>query len=387
MKASKVPTTLPASVSSNISKAVFRLLREEEEVEEQFGSSTYASTRHLPRLEGESLAEREFRISVAQQICGLLRGYQECLFFVSASQPVFNRDRFLRQAPALFEDRKGSLAAVSSTHSSITMGGSTVGGVGGTSSQRIFSPRSKRFLSAFVNTQQFHALLERLDAEDITFFHEVMDTFEMQNEHNENKALTSSNVFGSSQQEEAAKKLGAALEKVEQKVPNYHVNRKPKKTTGNFVNDEDDEEMEANDDDDDILGYDLDDGSYMSSFTNELLQPVLLTKVPNQRRILVTDDLSDGNTVDSGTTRQLSLSHLVELEKTPWRYRKLFDIDIDSDVIKGQEDHESKIEHHSGKRQFGGRLERGQVKINKPLNITVQPKLQFREALGERKFR
>jgi hypothetical protein len=69
---------LPASVSSNISKAVFRLLREEEEIQEEFGASTFSDSRYLSRLEAESRAERDFRITIAHQVCGLIRGYQEC---------------------------------------------------------------------------------------------------------------------------------------------------------------------------------------------------------------------------------------------------------------------------------------------------------------------
>jgi hypothetical protein len=133
-------------------------LQLEEEVEEELTSSH----QFLPRIESESLAEREFRVSVARQICGLMRGYQECLFFVSSSQPVFNRERFLRNAPALFEQRKGSMDNLDSSGRISTF----------------LSPRAKRFLSLLVNTQHFHQLLERLDNESTSFFHEVMDTFE-----------------------------------------------------------------------------------------------------------------------------------------------------------------------------------------------------------------
>lgn len=82
-------------------------------------------------------------------------------FFVSSSQPVFNRDRFLWNAPALFEKRKGSVDAVDAGRISTFL-----------------SPRAKRFLSLLVNTQHFHQLLESLDSESTSFFHEVMDTFE-----------------------------------------------------------------------------------------------------------------------------------------------------------------------------------------------------------------
>ena len=112
--------------------------------------------RRPPRLENETLSERMFRINVSIQICSLVRGYQECLFFVSASQPVFNRDRFLRQAPALFEDKRPTVL-IDSNFSSDDRRGSLY--------QRILSPRSKRFLSVLVNTQHFHQLLVQLTLE------------------------------------------------------------------------------------------------------------------------------------------------------------------------------------------------------------------------------
>ena len=105
----KVPPALPASVSTSISKAVYRLLKEEDELEKEMEKNFFPGMRRSPSLESESLPERMFRIHVALQICSLVRGYQECLFFVSALQPVFNRDRFLRQAPALFEDKRPSV--------------------------------------------------------------------------------------------------------------------------------------------------------------------------------------------------------------------------------------------------------------------------------------
>lgn len=76
VSSSRTAIPLPASVTSNITKAVFQLLKDEEDVREQFGSSNFSDTRHLPRLDNETLAERNFRICVAQQICSLIRGYQ-----------------------------------------------------------------------------------------------------------------------------------------------------------------------------------------------------------------------------------------------------------------------------------------------------------------------
>jgi len=274
------PNPLPASVSSNISKAIFRLLREEEEVQEHYGASNFSDTRHLPRLEVESLAEREFRITVAHQICGLIRGYQECLFFVSASQPVFNRDRFLRQAPALFEERKRKL--VSSTVS--------VPSISVASNSKILSPRSKRFLSGLVNSAHFHALLEKLDSDVNSFFHEVMETFQDQDE--EGGAMHS---YGSSTQRAIVNKLKESLEEFEQQVPTFLVHRhhliplrEEEDTAFEFI------------------------GGYFSSFTSTLLQSAdsseITKRLPDQRR--------------------LSLRELVERDKLPWVYRPLFDVSM-----------------------------------------------------------
>jgi len=330
-RSTKAPTSLPASISSNISKAVFRLLREEEEVEEHFGASNYSGIRHLPKLEGESLAEREFRITVSQQICGLVRGYQDCLFFVSASQPVFNRDRFLRHAPALYEDRKGNLPL---GHSSINF--SLEGARSDSSQERILSPRSKRFLSAFVNTQLFHALLERLDSEETAFFHEIMDTFEFQDENKYGDTISSS-VYGSSQQEKAIRNLSNVLESIEQKIPTYHIRRK------NSSFDYDEELILGGDDDETIDFHD----SY-TSFANDILQSTT-TKA----------SIPDVKASGHNGVHRVSLDKLVELDEKPWHYNKLFEINLDT-------------RNHSQADNF---------------NLKLWPQIQLRDALGERKFR
>jgi hypothetical protein len=211
-KSTKAPTPLPASVATKISKAVFRLLREEGEVEDEY----HPGSRSFPRLESESLAEREFRISVALQVCGLVRGYDDCLFKVSASQPVFNRDKFLRTAPALFENQRGTLP----------LGGP--GNVRGASS-RTLSPRSKRFLSILVNCQHFHQLLEMLEDDECAFFNEVMYTFDMNEEQEDDRMLGG---YGTSSTDEAAAHLSKALQKVEDKIPTYRVERSGKKLIG-----------------------------------------------------------------------------------------------------------------------------------------------------------
>ena len=212
-KSTKAPTPLPSSVATKISKAVFRLLREEGEVAEEYGASTFPGSRSLPRLESESLAEREFRIAVALQVCGLLRGYDDCLFKVSASQPVFNRDKFLKTAPALFETQRGNLP----------IGGP---GNGRGATPRTLSPRSKRFLSILVNCQHFHQFLHALEEDECAFFNEVMYTFEMNDEQEDDRMLGG---YGTSPTDDAAAHLTKALQKVEDKIPTYRVERKGKK--------------------------------------------------------------------------------------------------------------------------------------------------------------
>jgi WD40 repeat protein len=306
---SSLSTPLPASVSSNISKAIFKLLREEEEVHEQYGTSAFSGSRHLSRLEGESLAERDFRIAVAHQVCGLIRGYQECLFFVSACQPVFNRDRFLRQAPALFEERRGMSPSTSS---------SSVPSTTSASFKKIISPRSKRFLSGLVNSQHFHALLEMLDHESNAFFHDIMDTF--QDEADDGSAACS---YGSAKQRSVIATLRASLDASEQVVPTYHAHNQRL------------DDLEEESEDFDFIG------GYFSSFTTNLLQPVKKVSTPavtpsedtpGDSTILSTAPKTSKSSIevdeDDKSIRKMSLKDLVELDKIPWVYKKIFDIDM-----------------------------------------------------------
>lgn len=355
----------------------------EEEFDDQFGTAHFSDDRRLPRLEGESLAEREFRIAVSQQICGLVRGYQDCLFFVSASQPVFNRDRFLRQAPALFEDRKGGLQTIggSNRHGSVAGSAMTSGsnnsvsGRGGVAAshsyQRIMSPRSKRFLSGLVNTQHFHYLLEKLDAEETSFFHEVMDTFEtMHSDEDSQNSVSSLNVFGSRQQDQAAKKLGELLDSVESKIPTYHVQRR--------IEDEQSSDIYDLDDDDDDMLYD-DDGN-LTSFTNDILQPLSNRQTSTST---IGEDLKeamektsneatgtgstpdDGNAVYGEGIHQLSIRQLIQLDKRPWKYSNLFQFDTN---------------------RLNNSL-RSVVSEDRKTSFNLWPKIQLKEAIGERKFR
>ena len=290
----KRPTPLPASMSSSITKAVFRLLREEEEVEEQYHAKagSFSGTRRTsPRLEAESLAEREFRVSVARQVCGLMRGYQECLFFVSSNQPVFNRDRFLRNAPALFEQRRGSVDPSCASGRTST----------------VLSPRAKRFLSLLVNTQHFHQLLERLDHDDTSFFHEVMDTFES------DETITDGSTISA---DEAIRHLCDTLQKLEDKIPTYRVDRYDSEQR-NVMGDRLIAPWESQsqsfipaltkveDDDDQVTDT-------FFHYVDQLLLPITVAK--------------DNIVSEIGTVRgvkSLSVELLIELENNPWRYNGL----------------------------------------------------------------
>jgi len=337
----KRPTPLPASMSSNITKAVFRLLREEEEVEEQYYSrqSFSHAGRHLPRLEAESLAEREFRISVSRQVCGLMRGYQECLFFVSSNQPVFNRDRFLRNAPALFEQRRGSV------------GPSMGPGPQRPGTSRVLSPRAKRFLSLMVNTQHFHQLLERLDYEDTAFFHEVMDTYDATEEVEVDGQTVSEGLSN----EDAITQLSEALQKMEDKIPTYRVDRyhSKKNQKGN-----DGENLESAPWEDETFGglaaFDEDEeevGTVERNFTHDMLGPIYACNEGDASSVASGADSNTG-------VKSLSVEVLVELEKNPWKYCRIVDVNKLADDRNFAED-----------------------------ILTPRRKVTVKEAIGERRYR
>ena len=298
----KIPPALPASVSTSISKALFRLLREDDELEELMKASIFPGCRRSLRLENESMPERKFRIHVAIQICSLVRGYQDCLFFVSASQPVFNRDRFLRQAPALFEDKRPT--ALIDINYTDRMA-------------KILSPRSKRFLSVLVNTQHFHQLLERLSEEETSYFHEVMDTIEPEEDPTTGSKNYFSTSFGTSQCEAASEKLYESLELIEQKIPTYRIDRAgSRRALGKCASwlDDSDEEFKLDDYGmdgfDDTFWLDNDDKTSSVSFTHNILQPIPIIA---------------NNQQESGTAgvHALSFEYLVELEKNPWRFNHM----------------------------------------------------------------
>jgi WD40 repeat protein len=301
----KHPTPLPASVATNVSKAVYRLLRAEEEVEEEFGGGNYDTQQSLPRLETESLAEREFRVSIAIQICSLLRGYEECL------GPVFNRDKFLKVAPALFEERRdgaGVGSALGSSHRAAT-------------SSKILSPRSKRFLSNLVNTQNFFQLLETLEDEGdaAAFFLEIMDSFE---ENSDSKNGRNPNEM--TNLDKTLAKLTKALQQVEDKIPTYRVDK------DNGYDSEDDavlfdEDSDNFDNFNDLVMAPPEDGGIASSFTEYLLK-----KIPIKSGLEKKDTGDD----DGEDKTALSLEYLDELSKNPWKYERLFEIPVDGSGTK-----------------------------------------------------
>ena len=163
-RAYKLPSPLPAAVCQSIHNCISRLLRKEDILEDEYRKACYPTGfRLLPRLENESRAEREFRIDLAIQICSLLRGYQDALLSIGEGQPLFIHDKFLRYAPALFEERTRGISSTKPDGSFVSEKQQTQV----TASQKTLSPRSKRFLSLLVRTQHFQCLLESLEMDEL----------------------------------------------------------------------------------------------------------------------------------------------------------------------------------------------------------------------------
>ena len=271
----KAPTPLPATTASNISKAVYRLLRAEEEVEEAIGNS-----RFFPRMEPESLAEREFRLSVALEVSGLIKGYEDNLVFASSSQPVFNVDKFLQTAPALFEQQRGATTAAQPS---------------GGQSNRVLSPRSKRFLSQLVNCQHFHQLLETLHSEQAVLFHEMMGVLKADGGKRGKSKLGDHFTGGDSNT--TIEQLIKYTQKREDKIPTYRVKRN--------ASEHKDETVDSGD----------------MLLLQGVLQPIVIADQSSESS-------AGGQDQGKGTVKSLSLEYLVELEKNPWRYSKLFNISL-----------------------------------------------------------
>jgi WD40 repeat protein len=310
----KGPTPLPTNVATNISKAWYRLLRAEEEVEEEFGH-TLLGEESLPRLETESLAEREFRISVAIEICGLLRGYDHCV------GPVFNRDKFLKIAPALYEERRASRGVGVSVSRS--------------SQSKSISPRSKRFLSLLVNTQNFQQLLESLESDEASLFHEIMDIFDDSSSDNKSTVRVDA---GASMPEKPLAQLAKTLQKAEDKIPTYRVEETDDLGSGDPNNDDDlffdeiDGSFQDFDDfSDAVVDTSSSDVNMISSFTDTLLAPIDRPPIPD----------TDGNAV--------SMEYIQKLESNPWEYQSLFKIQTKSLLEKNEK---VKLREAIGERRF-----------------------------------
>lgn len=320
----KYPTPLPASVATSISKAVYKVLRAEEQVEEEFGADL--GDQSLPRLEAESLAEREFRVTVAVEICGLLRGYQECV------GPVFDRDKFLRTAPALFEERRESRSV-----------GPGVGSGSGNSNQKTLSVRSKRFLSMLVNSQNFQQLMESLSGDEATFFDEIMEAIDESSSDARPPARNvSSGDNGLSKTEKIIAQLVKSLQKIEDKIPTYRV----EKGGGLGIGDCDDDELFYEDTDFDDFPSDCDlmpsEERNESSFTTSMLSSIRLE--------------TESGELDTTTKQSVSMEYLAKLEESPWEYNPLLSIQLSD-----ESDAEPVVQIHE--------------------------KVKLRDAIGERRFR
>lgn len=328
--ANKHPTPLPAPVAANISRAVYKLLRLEEEMEEEFGSVDFGE-QMLPRLESESLPEREFRVEVAIEICGLLRGYQDCV------GTVFNRDKFLKVAPALYEERRDNRV----------VGGGFGSRVGGSSNNKAISARSKRFLSLLVNTQNFQQLVESLESSEASFFHEIMEVIDDSSAEAKPymvRRTSSGDIAGSNKWDRSVQHLVQSLQKIEDKIPTYRVEK------GGRINpeDENDADFYFEGDFDDFDNFDTSPDSIegedreLPSFTTNLLSPIA----------------SESALIESSEPgkQSLSMEYLAKLEETPWEYNSLFKIPLGNDGC------------------------------GEPV-VDIYPKVKLRDAIGERRFR
>ena len=363
----KVPPALPASVSQSISKAVSQLIKDDDELTRMMAKAYWPQALcRSTRLEQESLPERTFRIHVAVQICSLVRGYQECLFFVSASQPVFNRDRFLRQAPALFEDKRPSVLIDSNISDRI--------------SQRMLSPRSKKFLSVLVNSQHFHHLLERLSSEETALFHDVMMAIEPEEDPATGAKDYSSIAFGSPTCDEAVRRLNESLDALEGKIPTYRIDRPSRPSNISWEADKEDEwnSYEPYVDKGEPFWVLPDRKKTGTAFTHGVLEPIMVN--------------NSGSTESStGGVHALSLEYLVELEvrfdffnasslsptnmkidfnkKNPWRYSGIFELSV-KEEIKAEDGSKDQVRH-----------------IVHPRLGKLLDRVKLRDAIGERRYR
>ena len=272
----KIPTPLPLSTASNISKAVYRLLQ----ADTGFDANSQvpdANGRTFPRIQDETNIEREFRIAVAMEVCGLVRGFQDCLVYASSSQPMFNVDKFLQSAPILFEEQRGTTAAATP--------------------RQIISPRSRRFMSIFTNCQHFHQFLESEEQLAKRFFHDIMSELDA---FGAKKDLLAVKRVLSLDAQKTIDLLRNSLKRLDDRVATHSASR-PQRTNLDFSS---------------VHGISLD------RFPVKILNP-----------IEIKSGGKDSGVGDVDGVKSISLEYLVELEKNPWRYQQLFS--IDSSLIEG----------------------------------------------------
>jgi len=259
----KQPTPLPASIVSSLTVAYNKLMSESD------GETSPACTAPFPRLARESDHELSFRICVALEVCSLVAGLQDCLVYASSSaQPVFNVDKFLVTAPALFDEQRGT-------------SGST---------KRVVSPRSRRFLSQLITCQHFHQFLESLDSKSMFMYHEMMDALELKSIKRD---VSLAGRLKSLEEDNAANKLSKTLRKIEEKITTF-----------------------------DVVRAEASDGKASDvSQEKSLVFPLQLLQQSASRKDIrsTTDDNSES--VDG--VKQVSLEFLVELDKNPWKYNEV----------------------------------------------------------------
>ena len=163
--------------------------------------------------------------------------------------------------------------------------------------------------------------------------------------------------FGSSTCESAAENLFESLERIEQMIPTYVVNRpgKPRRPPGAIWSWEDNDVTE----DFNILDVDSNEPFWLLPeekppsvpFTFNVLQPIMADKANDP----------SSSSGDAGV-HALSLEYLVELEKNPWRYSNMLELPMSDD---------------------------SEEKEDVPASKTMQllPRVTLREAIGERRFR
>jgi WD40 repeat protein len=212
-----------------------------------------------------------------------------------------------------------------------------------------------------VNCQHFHQLLEMLEDDECAFFNEVMYTFDMNEEQEDDRMLGG---YGTSSTDEAAAHLSKALQKVEDKIPTYRVERsgkKKKRSSGGWHDDDDDIGL-SNQTSSPERGRAKNNSAH--SFPFNILQPLCVdTKsVSTQpRQSGGADGASGGSNESAEGVHKMSVEFLLELEKGSWSYEKQFEIPIGIEE-DGEEGEALSL-------------------------VEIREKVRLREAIGERRYR